>query len=101
MTSAMTLVHLILLPLVLVVTLVTVSGLREQELQCEPIKIEQCATEYNSTGMPNMMGHQLQGDAKAGLETFLPLIQFGCSPDLQFFLCSVHVPMCVTLPPTQ
>ena len=38
----------------------------------------QCATEYNSTGMPNMMGHQLQGDAKAGLETFLPLIQYGC-----------------------
>ena len=35
MTSAMTLVHLTLLPLVLV------SGLREQELQCEPIKIEQ------------------------------------------------------------
>ena len=28
--------------------------------------------------MPNMMGHQLQGDAKAGLETFLPLIQYGC-----------------------
>ena len=38
MTSAMTLVHLTLLPLVLVAT---VSGLREQELQCEPIKIEQ------------------------------------------------------------
>ena len=43
----------------------------------------------------------MQGDAKAGLETFMPLIQFGCSPDLQFFLCSVHVPMCVALPPTQ
>ena len=42
-----------------------------------------------------------QGDAKAGLETFMPLIQYGCSPDLQFFLCSVHVPMCVSLPPTQ
>ena len=36
--------------------------------------------------MPNMMGHQLQGDAKAGLETFLPLIQYGCSEELQFFL---------------
>ena len=50
--------------------------------------------------MPNLLGHQLQGDAKAGLETFMPLIQYGCSPDLQFFLCSVHVPMCVSLPPT-
>ena len=37
-SSAMTLVHLTLLPLVLVAS---VSGLREQELQCEPIKIEQ------------------------------------------------------------
>ena len=41
MTSAMTLlVHLTLLPLVLV------SGLREQELQCEPIKIEQVTSQY-------------------------------------------------------
>ena len=43
MTSAMTLVHLTLLPLVLVAT---VSGLREQELQCEPIKIEQVPRTY-------------------------------------------------------
>ena len=41
-----------------------------------------------------------QGDAKAGLETFFPLIQYDCSPDLLFFLCSVHVPMCASLPPT-
>ena len=68
-----------------------------QDLKCEPIKIDQC-NQYNSTGMPNLMGHQLQGDAKAGLETFLPLIQFGCSDELLMFLCSVHVPMCVTLP---
>jgi len=74
----------------------------EEELRCEPIKLEQCSIykNYESTGMPNLLGHQLQGDAKAGLETFMPLIQYGCSPDLQFFLCSVHVPMCVSLPPT-
>ena len=36
----MTLVHLTLLPLVLV------SGLREQELQCEPIKIEQVTSQH-------------------------------------------------------
>ena len=53
MTSAMTLVHLTLLPLVLVAT---VSGLREQELQCEPIKIEQVTY----------------------LPTFYSVIQLGC-----------------------
>jgi len=73
----------------------------DQELQCEPIKLELCsALPYKSTGMPNLMGHQLQGDAKAGLETFSTLFHYGCSPDLQFFLCSVHVPSCVSLPPT-
>ena len=90
-----------------------------KELKCEPIKLELC-NQYNSTGMPNFMGHQLQvwyysnttdsqtvstinlqGDAKAGLETFLPLIQYGCSSELLFFLCSVHVPMCVNLPPSR
>ena len=30
-----------------------------QDLKCEPIKLELC-THYNSTGMPNFMGHQLQ-----------------------------------------
>ena len=69
-------------------------------MKCEPIKLELC-NQYNSTGMPNFMGHQLQGDAKAGLETFMPLIQYGCSSELLFFLCSVHVPMCVNLPPTR
>ena len=56
-----------------------------REPQCEPVKLDisKLCPDYNSTGMPNLMGHQLQGDAKAGLETFLPLIQFGCSKDLQ------------------
>ena len=40
----MSLVHLTLLPLVLVAS---VSGLREQELQCEPIKIEQVPRTYS------------------------------------------------------
>ena len=40
----MSLVHLTLLPLVLVAS---VSGLREQELQCEPIKIEQVPPTYS------------------------------------------------------
>ncbi|KFM67990.1 Frizzled-4, partial [Stegodyphus mimosarum] len=42
----------------------------------------------------NFAGHELQQDAQSQLETFTPLIQYGCSSRLRFFLCSVYVPMC-------
>ena len=35
------------------------AAIPAQDLKCEPIKLELC-TDYNSTGMPNLMGHQLQ-----------------------------------------
>ena len=58
----MTLVHLTLLPLVLVAT---VSGLREQELQCEPIKIEQVTSQHiisNNTNVEPLIAvrHRVQ-----------------------------------------
>jgi len=62
---------------------------------CEPIRVELCAgIGYNVTGYPNLVGHELQGDAEITLRTFAPLIQYGCSTRLLFFLCSVYVPMC-------
>lgn len=93
---------LLLLIIVLRLGRASISVASHEQLRCEPIKLEHCThyKNYETTGMPNLLGHQLQGDAKANLETFMPLIQYGCSPDLQFFLCSVHVPMCVSLPPT-
>lgn len=62
---------------------------------CEPIKLDLCrGIGYAHTSMPNLVGHDLQKDAQLQLQTFMPLIQYGCSSQLQFFLCSVYVPMC-------
>ena len=40
------------------------------------------------------VGHDAQADADALLQTFTPLIQYGCSAHLKLFLCSAYVPMC-------
>ncbi|KAL6426172.1 hypothetical protein ACFW04_009020 [Cataglyphis niger] len=62
---------------------------------CEPIRIEMCrGLGYNVTVMPNLVGHEIQGDADFTLQTFSPLIQYGCSAQLHLFLCSVYAPMC-------
>lgn len=62
---------------------------------CEPIKIEICkGIGYNETSMPNLVGHEMQTDVDLTLQTFSPLISYGCSAQLNFFLCSAYLPMC-------
>ena len=62
---------------------------------CEPIKIDLCRNiGYNLTGMPNLANNILQADANMELETYMPMLKFQCANELQFFLCSVYVPIC-------
>lgn len=56
----------------------------EEERRCDPIRISMCQNlGYNVTKMPNLVGHELQTDAELQLTTFTPLIQYGCSSQLQ------------------
>ncbi|KAK8728831.1 hypothetical protein OTU49_008960 [Cherax quadricarinatus] len=70
-------------------------------LRCENILIPACReVGYNLTSMPNLVGNELQKDAESRLNSFKPLIQYGCSSQLQFFLCSIYTPMCTPQVPT-
>jgi frizzled protein 4 len=82
--------------LLLILELISrVESSTDSHRTCEPIRIEMCrGLGYNVTGMPNMVGHELQQDAELQLQTFTPLIQYGCSSQLRFFLCAVYTPMC-------
>lgn len=56
----------------------------EEERRCDAIRIAMCQNlGYNVTKMPNLVGHELQADAELQLTTFTPLIQYGCSSQLQ------------------
>lgn len=66
--------------------------------KCEPITISICMDlPYNATIMPNMLGHTRQEEAGLEVYQFAPLVKIDCSPDLQFFLCLVYVPLCTIL----
>lgn len=66
--------------------------------KCEPITISICKNiPYNMTIMPNLFGHTRQEEAGYEVYQFAPLVKVGCSPDLQFFLCLLYVPLCTIL----
>lgn len=69
-----------------------------QPERCEPIVIPLCdGIQYNTTIMPNLLGHAKQETAGLELHQYMPLVKIQCSPDLQIFLCSIFVPVCNVL----
>lgn len=66
--------------------------------RCQPISIPFCTgIAYNETILPNILGHQTLEEAGMEIHQYFPLVKINCSPDLQFFLCSVFVPVCTIL----
>ena len=77
---------------------VGVSTDREKNPRCEPITIPMCAgIPYNTTIFPNLLRHRSQEEAGMEAHQFFPLVKVNCSADLQFFLCTVYVPVCTIL----
>ncbi|XP_061460710.1 frizzled-9 [Rhineura floridana] len=63
--------------------------------RCQVIAIPMCqGIGYNLTRMPNLLGHEHQGEAALKLHEFAPLVAYGCHGHLRFFLCSLYAPMC-------
>ncbi|XP_048519904.1 frizzled-4 isoform X2 [Dendroctonus ponderosae] len=63
--------------------------------RCETISLEMCQNlGYNSTLMPNRIGHLSQINADLELRIYEPLLQHQCSKYIRLFICSVFVPMC-------
>lgn len=82
--------------LVLLTNLPTGDGYLDEMGTCEPIQIEMCShLKYRSTLMPNLLGHSTQQEAIAELQPYSQLVTlFNCSRHIEFFLCSLFVPMC-------
>ncbi|KAJ8026745.1 Frizzled-10-A [Holothuria leucospilota] len=63
--------------------------------RCERITIPMCVgIGYNTTRMPNVLGHTTQEEAAPLIHEFQPLVEYGCDEHLRFFLCSLFAPMC-------
>jgi len=64
---------------------------------CQEITVPMCkGIGYNMTYMPNQFNHDNQEEAGLEVHQFWPLVEIKCSQDLQFFLCSMYTPICIT-----
>lgn len=82
--------------LTLLVSVTSTFADRHSPRVCQEITIPMCkGIGYNHTYMPNQFNHDNQEEAGLEVHQFWPLVEIQCSPDLQFFLCSVYTPICV------
>nr|CDS29314.1 frizzled [Hymenolepis microstoma] len=66
--------------------------------KCELIRIPACqGLPYNTTILPNIMGHTSQEEAGQDITQYNSLVKIPCSPSLKLFLCSLYFPVCTQL----
>lgn len=66
--------------------------------KCELIRIPVCqGLPYNTTILPNIMGHTSQEEAGQDITQYNSLVKIPCSPSLKLFLCSLYFPVCTQL----
>ncbi len=76
---------------------VNVDAKAKRAPKCEPLTIDLCkGIGYNMTTMPNHMGHDTQWEAGQKIVEFKPLMEVGCAPHVQLFICSAFAPICNT-----
>eukprot|EP00794_Sanderia_malayensis_P017823 gene17823-19604_t len=88
----------LLIFLISVFELASQKGTSLSPSKCEPITIPLCQDiKYNKTIFPNLLSHRNQEEAGLEVHQFFPLVKVKCSQYLNFFLCSVYVPICTEL----
>ncbi|XP_018015498.1 uncharacterized protein LOC108672364 [Hyalella azteca] len=63
--------------------------------KCTSLAVSSCQKlGYNETYVPNFLGMKSQINAEESINSFNPLLQYGCSPHLRLLLCGFYAPMC-------
>lgn len=71
------------------------------ESSCQPLRVTSCrGLGYNETLVPNLLGMRYQSDSERALQSYRPLLQYGCSPELHIVLCGFYAPLCSPLTST-
>lgn len=81
--------------LVLAILFVLVMERGVHSAPCETVRIPMCRDmPWNITRMPNHLHHSTQENAILAIEQYQELVEFNCSPVLNFFLCAMYAPIC-------
>ncbi|XP_078668150.1 uncharacterized protein LOC144909796 isoform X1 [Branchiostoma floridae x Branchiostoma belcheri] len=69
--------------------------IQDRSRKCDDLTVPLCqGLDYNSTRLPNALGHATQEQVAREAHQFWPLVEIECSPFFRSFLCSVFAPPC-------